>query len=279
MKTLWLKTAGVLSALSVCGAAQAATILYGNNASSAGDYVEKFDATTGALLQTYNPSSGNGRGVVVVGNVVYSTVVGDPRIYKTDATTGAPLGSILTAAASMSTIAWDGSHFWTSDYTGSNQGFRIDPNTGAIVKTVSFSLATGFMDGMEYFNGKLIVNRTDGGFGGPITYDIYDTDGNLLTPSFITAPNGTGIAYDGTDFFVSDIYSSQVNVYDGTTGAFLRTVTLAGSPPDGSRLIEDLSVDYAQRPDTRVPDAGGTLAQLGLVCLLGLGAVRRLRLA
>ncbi|MCU0916329.1 MAG: hypothetical protein MUC88_17465 [Planctomycetes bacterium] len=57
--------------------------------------------------------------------------------------------------------------------------------------------------------GKLIANRADA-LGG--IYDIYDLDGNVLRPAFITTDNdvGTGIAYDGTDSFVSDIFSSTL---------------------------------------------------------------------
>ncbi len=269
-------TAGcALAILGFCGTVSAATVLYGNNASGSGDYVEKFDAVTGAKQAQYNPSSGNGRGVVVVGNTIYSTVVSDPHIYKTDATTGLSLGSILTANASMSTIAWDGTDFWTTDYAGSNVGYRIDPVTGANVKTVTFGLASHYMDGMEYFNGKLIVNREDAGF----VYDIYDTDGNVLTPNFITTSyRATGIAYDGTDFFVSDIYNSKIHQYSGTTGLEIGSgITLGGPiPPDGYRLVEDLSVDYATRADTgHVPDAGNTLALLGGSCLLLITAARR----
>src|SRR5438045_3137527 len=105
-------------------------IIYGNNASFGGDYVEKFATSDGSKLQEFHPSAGNGRGVVVVGNTVYSTVVNDSKIYKTDATTGLPLGFIQTQNQSMSTIAWDGSTFWTTDYAGSQKGFQIDPVSG-----------------------------------------------------------------------------------------------------------------------------------------------------
>ena len=233
-------------------AAQATSpaVFYGNNAGFGQDRLEKFDKATGALLQTYTPSGGNGRGVVVVGNIIYSTVVGDPNIYKTDATTGAPLGTIPTTVASMSTLAWDGSHFWTTDYSGPNRGFELDV-AGNVIKTITFPLATGFMDGMEYFTaatsalpigGKLIVNRTDGGYGGPIIYDIYDLNGNVLTPAFITSTNGTGIGYDGKNFFVSDIRDNLVNVFDGMTGAFISSLHLGGP----SHVIEDVSFDYSQ---------------------------------
>lgn len=262
------------TALAGLASAKAAQTVYGNNASGSGDYVEKFDTSTGVKLVQYNPSVGNGRGVVVVGNVLYSTVVGDPHIYKTDITTGLSLGSILTQNASMSTIAWDGSTFWTTDYSGSNKGFQIDPLTGNNIKTVTFSLASNNMDGMEYFNGKLIVNREDAGYN----YDIYDTNGNLLTANFIqTAYRSTGIAYDGSNFWVSDIFNSKLHEYDGVTGLEIGVLNLGGPiPPDNYRLIEDLSVDYEQRQDTGhgVPDSSSCFGLLG-IGLAGLLAARR----
>jgi len=255
--------------------------LWGNSASS-NMAIELFDVDvalgTASETREFNPGPGNGRGVVVVGNTVYYTRVGDSHIYKIDAITGASLGSIATTQASMSTLAWDGSSFWTSDYTGSNKAFQIAAD-GSLLKTITLSLATGYTDGMEYFNGKIIANRTDGGYGGSIVYDIYDLDGNVLTANFISSPNGTGIAFDGTNFIVSDIYSSQVHVYDGVTGAFIKTIKLPGGlNVSGGRLIEDLSVDYALREDTgggeNVIPEPATMALLGSG-LFGLVGFRR----
>jgi len=94
----------MIKALSQAGGAIAVSILlgldysaraqniFGNNASYGPDTVERFDAATGVLQQSYTPSGGNGRGVVVVGNVIYSTVVSDSHIYRTDATTGLSAG-------------------------------------------------------------------------------------------------------------------------------------------------------------------------------------------
>lgn len=269
---------GAVAALFIIGGVSAnaqAAALWGNSASSS-LAIELFNldvaAGTAAEVSEFNPGSGNGRGVVTVGNTVYYTRVSDSNIYKIDALTGASLGVIPTTRASMSTLAWDGSTFWTSDYAGSNEAYQIALN-GSLLKTINLSLATGFMDGMEYFNGKLIANRTDGGFGGSIVYDIYDLDGNVLTSNFIASPNGTGIAFDGTNFIVSDIYNSQVHVYDGTTGAFIKTIKLPGTASTGfGRLIEDLSVDYALRDDT----GGGSnpvVPEPTTMALLGSGLV------
>jgi len=263
-------------ALFGAGKAQAYTI-YGDSASFGNNPIHIIDSTTGVESQRFvGQPSGNGRGVVTVGNTIYYTVTNDPNIYKMDKTTGVTFGSILTQNASMSTLAWDGSHFWTSDYAGTNEAFEIDPVTGNNIKTINLALAGGNSDGMEFFNGKLIANRGDGGS----TYDIYDLNGNVLTPSFITTPHATtGIAFDGTNFLVSDIDNSSISYYDGTTGAFLSTLPLTST--QGGFLIEDLSVDYATRSDTGggtsvVPEPG-SLALLVTGGLPLLGLLRRRR--
>ena len=253
--------------------ANAATtnILYGNSATFGPDLVDKYSIAgpAGTLQDTYNVSSGNGRGVVVVGNIMYTTQSGpsgnifggDNKIYMTDLTSHLSLGTITVAAlptgAAMSTLAWDGSQFWTSEYLGGNHAYRID-TSGTITKTISLTLASHNMDGMEYFNGKLISNRDDGSGH----YDVYDLDGNVLVADFIS-PGGfsTGIAFDGTDFYTSDIRNGQLKRWDAT-GAFIENISLNA----GTRNIEDLSVDYETRPDTghTVPDTGSTFGLLSL---------------
>jgi hypothetical protein len=224
-------------ALFVTGfAAAQPNVLWTNSAGS--NAITAVDKQTGALIKQFNPNKGNGRGVVVVGNIVYYTVANNGNVYKLDATTGADLGIAFTVAGAsgLSNMAFDGTNFWVSDYSGTKNAFYISP-TGTLIKTVSLSNCTSFCDGLEFFNNKLISNRGD--TLQPANYDIYDTNGVLLQANFIqTTHAGRGIAFDGTDFYIAD--ANTIYVYNGTTGAFIRQFTPGGT----GQNYEDLSLDY-----------------------------------
>ena len=235
-----------LAALMVilASAAMADSFVYGNNASFGAPYVYKIDKATGAIVSTYSNLSGeNGRGVVIVGSTMYYTAVSSGSVYSYNLSTNTDNGVLFTVAdsTSLSTIAFDGTNFWIGDYAGTNRAFLYTP-TGTLLKTITLSDCSGDCDGLEYLaanGGELISNRGDS--VGP--YDLYDTNGNLLTASFINpgahgCGSSTGIAFDGTNFFVSCNFNSLAE-FDAT-GNYIATLSVTG----GSPLMEDLSADY-----------------------------------
>ncbi len=74
---------------------------------------------TGAVVNNYDVSSGNGRGVVVVGNLMYTTNADSNSVYAYNLMTNTNLGVQFTVAgaSALSTMAFDGTNF-CGDYSG-----------------------------------------------------------------------------------------------------------------------------------------------------------------
>ena len=257
----------------------ASQFLYADNASFGVPYVYQIDPSTGAILNTYTNLQGfNGRGVIDVNKIMYYTDASDGNVYKYDLAKQAQLGIAFTVggASGLASITYDGTNFWIGGYSGSNHAFLYSP-TGTLLKTITLSNCTGFCDGLTFFKsggvGYLLSNRVDGCCGGtPVLYDVYDTNGNLITPGLISAPTtSTGVAWDGSHFWTVNPNGGQLTEWS-MTGAFMSTEPMTGFPSSFPPLTEGISFNFAQTVSTPEP---GTLLMLGTGIVGLAGLIRR----
>ena len=284
----------ILASAAILASSQAhASIIWGNNASSGNVTLEAFDSSTGSLVQQFlvpnlTARADNGRGVAVLGNTIYYTTANSGNIYVTNATTHADLGVLVnTNFSGIANIATDGTYIYANNYQSSTGIINKYDTSGNLVGTVTVGAGYSGRDGFEVQNnpningGALTFISNRGDATGP--YDVYDSNGNLLISNFIN-PSGngfsnsvTGIAYDGTDYFVSEIYNNMLLEYSGT-GTFIKSIDLSGNPNpfSGTRYLEDLSAvgnTISNPPPTNNVPEPVSLALVG-TCLISLLATR-----
>jgi hypothetical protein len=214
--------------------------LWVDNAVLGAPILQEYNLTTGALItQITAPNGNNGRGVVQVGDILYYTSANTNGVYAYNTATNTNLGTVFTipGTTGLATMAYDGTNFYIGDYSGTNNVYKYSP-TGTLLATIALANCTGFCDGLEFANGALISNRSDGGN----IYDKYSLTGTLLKSAFITSPSSssTGIAFDGTTYYTSNLFTPGISEFD-SNGAFIKTLTLTGQT---YFLGEDLSVNY-----------------------------------
>ena len=267
----------VVALLSLSGFAAPVTTLYANNATGGTPYIYQIDATTGAVMNTYTNLQGiNGRGVIDVGNTLYYTTATSGNVYTYDLTTGMPTGVAFTVAGASgnASITYDGTNFWIGDYSGTNHASLYTP-TGTLLKTITLGNCSSFCDGLTFFKqggvGYLLSNRFDGGFGGPNAYDVYDTNGNLITAALFTSTSSasTGVAWDGSSFWTSNIFAGSITQWS-MTGTQMGTNVLTGQTLPAE--IEGMSFNFQQTVGTPEP---GTLVMFGSGLLGLIGVARR----
>ena len=223
----------VLLAMTV--SAHAATTIWGFNASFGNPHIQAYDLATGVASADFtaphkdaNRGRANGRGIAVVGTKIYYSLADTPNVYVTDTVSHADLGIAFTTPLSpgINNLAWDGTSLWlNSSAPGDARVFQYSP-TGQLQKTLTLALPANTnlaRDGLEVTPGGIIANH------GSVPYDIFDFNGNMQTPFFITATfRTTGIAFDGTNYIVSDVINGRLATYD-TAGNFVKSVTLSGA--------------------------------------------------
>jgi hypothetical protein len=241
------------------GISMAGTTVWGINASFGNPHIQAYDLTTGVALADFtaphkdaNRGRANGRGIAVVGNIIYYTLADTPNVYKTDVVTHADLGIAFKTSLSpgINSLAWDGASFWmvaSQAQQGRNQlpsdlVYQYSPD-GHLLNTLLLARPENtnlVRDGLEVTAAGIIADR------GSVPYDLYDFTGAMLQPFLITASfRATGIAFDGTNYIVSDVVNGRLATFD-TAGNFLQSVDLTGaSIPFG---LMDLSAVPSQTP-------------------------------
>lgn len=257
--------------------------IYANNYNFGGlDNIWQIDLTSGNIITNqYSVATGNGRGVVDVNNVLYITTANSGQVFAFNTSTSVLSTAFTVSGASgLASISYNGTNFWIGDYSGSNKAFLYSPS-GTLLQTIALANCTGFCDGLTYIplnGGELISNRADG-FDQNSIYDIYSaSNGALLQSAFIDTTSlaslgcnhTTGIAWDGTNYFVSCLDTGSLP--NGTlaeynaSGTFLGLDNLSNSNSSVfnnnglGAAMEGLSANFAVTIPTPEP---GTLFMMG----------------
>ena len=211
------------------GSASAAALFWAvNNFNTA----EKIDGDTGLVVDSF---ALNAASIAVVGNTGYYTQLFDANVYSVNMTThvlnGVAFNTGLANYMNSITVT-SNQHLWFG-HGGSGSGNVLQEfdTAGNLLGIHDFpTAANSYRDGLVIVGGFAIANRGDQ--QGP--YDKYAIPGgnaalSVDTLSFITAFGGNnGIAFNGTNYYVSNEQTHIVSKYD-VNGGFVSQANLAAN--------------------------------------------------
>jgi len=210
-------------------------------------YAELFDTSGNPLSPAFRLGSGfSPGGVALAGNTLYVSSTTDGTIRTFNTTTRTAGAVITTGQPALGSLSADATGLWGNDYGGGNKALHFT-FAGVNDKTVTLANCGSFCNGIEAFTrggqSFLIANR--GETEASATYDLYSSTGALVTAALIAnVPNGSGITYNGTGFYVADALDFTLLSYTAT-GALLSTAAFGGPAPDSgfgnSRFVTDLA--------------------------------------
>ena len=267
-----LAAAAALLATFGAGSAQADSFFWAINQFVT---IQRLNGDTGAVVDSFAVpfGSGSAASIAFVGNTGYYTLLGDTNIYKVDMTThlyGGIAFNIGATAGFTNGITTDANgHLWFAD--GGAGALKEFTTAGAAVSTHAFpDAAFAYRDGSVVFNGQVVANRGDQ--TGPYDkYNIPAGNGALtyIAKPFITALGGNnGIAFNGTNFYISNEQTHIVSKYD-VNGTFVSQANL----PAGSRYENWTFASQDINPAIPEPETYALM----LAGLAVLGAVARRR--
>jgi YVTN family beta-propeller protein len=198
---------------------------------TAGTDVVQVQAHTGKVLGTW-PGATAADGVMAAAGKVFVTDFSTPgRLYVIDPTQ-APvvLTSVATLPNNPSGIAFDGTHLWTANYSGSVS--MITPQSPYTVTTVTgFNLPIGALyDGAH-------VWVTDSGAG---TLIKLDASGGVLQ-TVATGSNPSYAVFDGTNIWVPNYGGNSITVVQASSGNVVATI--AGDATNNLNAPQGASFD------------------------------------